>query len=647
MDDRIIYRRFPLIFIILVGLVNVFFVFLLGRTDMAMRTLAITIPVLASSIVLNRLYADEKLESRIKDILADSKNIYSVDHRILVLTFFYLFLLSIFILFYFEKRPIFYFIVVAFLYMILILEILNKKPRTNLIIFQNIILFLNIVWGVTMRYPLYFGGTDIISHLKSAELVAITGGISHLSSSYINFPLYHILVAQSSLISGLDILFSKNLFIGIVFSLSILLVYKLTKIVTKNDTISLLSMVFYSSFSVVLSDGMYMITRNIAFIGFLLLFLIIVKFNDKQKVSVRYTMIYSLFSIFILLVHQVSIFQFLLLFALLIVIQRVHKVHYLRVKEYLFLIVITISYWLLLAYSFSSHVILNILIAPVERDTEIVRTGITDTFSVSAYLFSSIDTMLFIFIFLTGTLCVLYYSEKAKLKVFILFSLILAIFFIPSPLDVMEVTRDIFTFQRMRSFVAPFMGIGLGIGFYLIIKDFSLSERYKNIKPLRTTYHAFVLFLIFGFIFVSITSPGISTDTDIHEHNPSRYFDEGELATFDFVAEHIPSTSFIQSDRFVVRYYKLGSINTSEVEEVEWPHHKQRPINNISSLKTLADNNYVIYRQGEFYDKNVLRMGYGPTRFTYLRTEENQLELEKNLEGNKKIYTNGNNHIYN
>lgn len=647
MDDRIIYRRFPLIFIILVVLVNVFFVFLLGRTDMAMRTLAITIPVLASSIVLNRLYADEKLESRIKDILADSKNIYSFDHRILVLTFFYLFLLSIFILFYFEKRPIFYFIVVAFLYMILILEILNKKPRTNLIIFQNIILFLNIVWGVTMRYPFYFGGTDIISHLKSAELVAITGGISHLSSSYINFPLYHILVAQSSLISGLEILFSKNLFIGIVFSMSILLAYKLTKIVTKNDTISLLSMVFYSSFSAVLSDGMYMITRNMAFIGFLLLLLIVVKFNDKQKVSVRYMTMYSLFSLFILLVHQVSIFQFLLLFALLIVIQRVHKEHHLRVKEYFFLIVITISYWLLLAYSFSSHVILNILIAPVERDTEIVRTGITDTFSVSAYLLSSIDTMLFIFIFLTGTLCVLYYSEKAKLKVFILFSLILAIFFIPSPLDVMEVTRDIFTFQRVRSFVAPFMGIGLGIGFYLFFKRFTIPDKFQTIKPLKVTYHTFVLFLVFGFIFVSITSPGISTDTDIHEHNPSRYFDEGELATFDFVAEHVPSTSFIQSDRFVVRYYRLASRNTSEIEEVTWSYHLQRPLYNISDLSRYASNNYFIYRYGEFYEKNVLVFGHGSRRFSYRRTEENQLELESYLDKNIKIYDNGNNHIYN
>ncbi len=449
------------------------------------------------------------------------------------------------------------------------------------------------------------------------------------------------------MISGQGILFSKNLFIGIAFSLSILLVYKLTQVVTNNNVISLLSMVFYSSFSVVLSDGMYMITRNMAFIGFLFLFLIIGKFNEKQKVSVRYVMMYSLFSLFILLVHQVSIFQFLLLFALLIVIQRVHKVHYLRVKEYLFLIVITISYWLLLAYSFSSHVILNILIAPVERDTEIVRTGITDTFSVSAYLFSSIDTMLFIFIFLTGTLCVLYYSEKAKLKVFILFSLILAIFFIPSPLDVMEVTRDIFTFQRMRSFVAPFMGIGLGIGFYFIFKGFTLSDKVKTIRPLKTTYHALVLFLILGFIFISITSPGISTDTDIHDYNSSRYFDEGELATFDHVAENIPNYSFIQSDRFVVRYYRLASRNTSDVKEVEWPYHLQRPLYNISDLSESADNNYVIYRRGEFYEKNVLVFGHGSRRFSYRRTEENQLELESYLEKNIRIYDNGNNHIYN
>jgi len=647
MNDKVIYRRFPHIFIVLVILVNIFFVFILDRIDMAMRALIITIPVLASSIVLNHLYADEKIESRIKDILADGQNIISIDHRILVLTFFYLFLLSIFILFYFDKRPIFYFIVVAFLYLILILQILNEKSGTNLIIFQNIILFLNIVWGVTMRYPLYFGGTDIISHLTSAELVAITGGISHLSSSYINFPLYHIFLAESSLISGQGILFSKNLFIGIAFSLSILLVYKLTKVVTKNTTISLLSMVFYSSFSTVLSDGMYLITRNMAFIGFLFLLFIAFKYNYNSKSSIRYVSMFSLFSLFTLLVHQVSIFQFLLLLTLLIVIQLIHKEYYLHVKEYFLLILITASYWLLLAYSFSRHIILNILIAPVERDTEIVRTGITDTFNISAYLGSNIDTMLFIFIFLIGTLCVLYYSKKAKVKVIMLFSLILAIFFIPSPLDVMEITRDIFTFQRMRSFVAPFMGIGLGIGFYFIFKGFTLSDKVKTIRPLKTTYHALVLFLILGFIFISITSPGISTDTDIHDYNSSRYFDEGELATFDHVAENIPNYSFIQSDRFVVRYYRLASRNTSDVKEVEWPYHLQRPLYNISDLSESADNNYVIYRRGEFYEKNVLVFGHGSRRFSYRRTEENQLELESYLEKNIRIYDNGNNHIYN
>jgi len=137
------------------------------------------------------------------------------------------------------------------------------------------------------------------------------------------------------------------------------------------------------------------------------------------------------------------------------------------------------------------------------------------------------------------------------------------------------------------------MGIGIGIGFYLIFNKFSRSQYKSGNKLNRNIYLGAVLFFAALFIFSSVLSPTISSDTDIHNHNSSRFFDEGEMATFDYVNENIESSSRITSDHRVVRYYKLSNRNVSDIEEINWPYYIQAPINNISDLTNLSHNDIV------------------------------------------------------
>lgn len=642
MFDKKIYGTIPYFLLILVAFANIFLLFIWNSVDLAIRSIVITLPALLSAIFLIKIFRGTSSKRKIIEIFENSKEkyIFDMDYRILLLLFLYLYLISVFILYTFTPRPIIYFLIITSLYTIIFLQIFNKSLNSKLIIFQNVLLFINILFGMTIKYPLYFGGTDPIAHLNMAQGVTVTGGISHLGLNYANFPLYHIFLGQSSLISGLDIISTKSLFTGIVFSFGIILVYGITKKIFNNERLGLLGMLLFSSLTVVISNGMYMVTRTMAFLGFLFLIYYSMKFHSERQLS--YYLIFTLVTLFIILVHQVSVYQFLVLLLILYGIGYLYNNQIFTSNDLILFISITVTYWVFIAYRFTSHVLINILLKP-GRTTELALPDIA-LYDITNYLIMHIRTSIFILLFLIGISLILYYTNNTKIKVIALFSFIISIFYIPSPIDAIDIGRSL-NVGRYSLFVSPFMGIGLAIGFYLLVNWISNLENFNSFIPSKTQLASIILVTIF--VFSSITTPGLVTDTNIWDHNPTRYFGESDLATFEFVDERVEENSTILSDHFVFRFFRLGGHNITNTEMTRAKQFNRARISNVSALSNLTEGTYVIYRQAEFYEKNTLRFMERGNVYSYIRTEDNQSILEKNLNKNNKIHTNGDNHIYN
>jgi hypothetical protein len=62
--------------------------------------------------------------------------------------------------------PLVYFLLIALFSGVLFLQIISVRPKwtDSLIVRQIIILSLNLIWGATLKYPLYFGDTDLLVH---------------------------------------------------------------------------------------------------------------------------------------------------------------------------------------------------------------------------------------------------------------------------------------------------------------------------------------------------------------------------------------------------------------------------------------------------------------------------------------------------
>jgi hypothetical protein len=152
---------------------------------------------------------------------------------VFIVFFLFLYELSLLTLHGFELRIIPYYGLVAIMGTLILAQILFFRSTTRIqnvtIIFQIIMLFLNIVWGVTLKYYFFIGRTDIFFHSWLVENLLTTGHINPVFDVYEAFPLFHILSAIIYEICGFSIGPHKVLFItnGIIFTGLLIIIYLL------------------------------------------------------------------------------------------------------------------------------------------------------------------------------------------------------------------------------------------------------------------------------------------------------------------------------------------------------------------------------------------------------------------------------------
>ena len=227
--QRIITSVLPYV-LFLSGVGGFAFAYIVIGPDYGYKSLIYVIPVILAALIL---ISRSKTDSRFILIYI---NRLSFTHLVLITILLYI--VSIIILISSPTRSWAYFIVIAIISGLIFTQTLCKRSVSTdyLIIFEIILLSLNLIWGVSIKYPLYFGDTDVFLHLHYIETVVQTGHITSIGLDYKYFPLFHIFNAMGVDITGLSLKSSMFIFSGVLWQAGILFAYLVFKKLSNSST---------------------------------------------------------------------------------------------------------------------------------------------------------------------------------------------------------------------------------------------------------------------------------------------------------------------------------------------------------------------------------------------------------------------------
>lgn len=524
----------------------------LGRPDYIIRSLFIIVPCLLVAAVL--LYQRKK---GIKQVIYHLPEI-QVSWKIFVILYLLLSIGSILSCYITEERNFFYLIFILSTISVSIFQIYQKNISVKLILSEIIILGLNIAWSVTLNYPLYFGGTDLLTLSDMLTVFSQSGELLHpdYESSYSAFPLYFIYFSACSFFSSLEPISVLHIFGPLAFILLTPCVFLISRKLFGNERLALLASLLY----IVLPDSVYYATyvapRVTAYLGLLLLVVIAVMRQNESKAktakSFSYFILEILIILYIILVHQVSILQMLPLCAAAIAIGYLLFGKWYCIQEFCLTVIIVITYWIYTSFEFLEELVSTRLdfLDSVGISAVPEGRGSIDTTFVS--LFENIGIgILLLFVLFGVYLCLcekgkIHLTDKHMVGLMIagIFGFIMLVFYLPTPLSLSYFITNTIRADRLLLILSPIYAI-LGIG------GLAYLFTYVNKNTIQ------ILLTIICIAGVGFFSIGTTFDIDISDYDmeSKKYFDDAELISLSFAEMYVNSGETINSDYYFWRYF--------------------------------------------------------------------------------------------
>ncbi len=421
-----------------------------------------------------------------------------------------------------------------------------------MILVQIIILFLDIVWGVNLKYYYFIGNTDILDHAWFLSNLISTGQISDVFGAYRLFPLWHILSSFIYYIGGISLPPHKIMFFlnGIVYSFLIITSYVIYLRIFRNNKIALTASLFLSINPAFIFNGMYSIPRGVSsFLGITLVLLLL----GKRGVKSSYLFLAFILTSSIIIYHPVySAF----LLTILLVIYGLQKVYgnlngfYFITIEYLVLIfVAALSYWMFHAEEIFQRVTQNLF----SRG----RTMSISRYQSASELFNYLQYGILFFFIIIGVLGVLKSKDIPRLtKIFSMVGFMLVAVSFPGPLLLISKLAKNFNLARFAEYTFLFISLTASVGFTLI---YYKSRKFGKLLTL--------------ILFISMSFLGISNDF-VASDNPlvkrvyyTFYLTEEEVTSFNHVVNI--TKGYLMSDQ-ISNIYLSSSIYLGKAHILEF-----------------------------------------------------------------------------
>jgi len=248
-----------IIFVIICGIATTL---IMGRPDFTIRAFIYIIPGIFAIIFLINLYRNGGTLPEALIQIRSGKFFFQ-------LTYVALFALSLLVLYFSPYRPWYYFLLITGLFCVIFLQIFHDRLKPSVILFEISCVMGNLIFGLQLKYPFYFGFTDIIPHLYLSTITSLSGHIvpEDLSYGYAWFPLFHIFIAEGTNLLGIDVKITFTLLTSLAFIVLIWVIYLIFNLITKNNQTSLLVCLVFSTTPIVIVYSTYVVTRIMAFFG--------------------------------------------------------------------------------------------------------------------------------------------------------------------------------------------------------------------------------------------------------------------------------------------------------------------------------------------------------------------------------------------
>lgn len=452
----------------------------LGQTNFALLGSYLAVPMALSSVVYLKCGLNYSKCSKFgKTLSLFSINLYLLN-----------FIISLLILQIFRVRPFIYYVLITFMAILILFNILffEIDKKIPLILLLEILLLLNIVWGVNLNYYFFIGRTDSIGHAWLIEDLIRQGQITDLFGIYKPFPLWHILVSSLYFVIDMHIPAHRAMFLagGIIFSLMVPVVYLISLKIFANKRFALLGSLFVIVYSDILFYGMYSIARSVVSFLEALLILLLISRRGPQS-----SLLYILVIFSIILFHTASMPFLIIIFFLIWVLQKIYGTQRAIVTGNCLMLmgVSTLSYWMLFADDLFRRIISNLVSPPPSGiiTKSVIYTPLNELFNYLQY--SPI-----LFLALAGILFSLR-SESIKdhKRLFFLAGLLLAPLTFPGPCMLIGKLASNFNLSRFCEYSFLFIVIASSFGFGAL---FYRSGKYARLSLI-------ILFIVMSFLSVS------------------------------------------------------------------------------------------------------------------------------------------------
>jgi hypothetical protein len=567
-------------FIIFAIICGIAITLIIGRPDFTIRAFIYIVPGILVSILLVKLY-------RKGEKLPDTLILIQANRKFFQIIFVSLFALSILALYFSSYRPWYYFLFITGLFSVIFLQIFHDSLKPSVILFEISCVMGNLIFGLQLKYPLFFGFTDIIPHLYFSKITLLSGHIipEDLSYGYAWFPLYHIFIAEGTYLLGIDVKIAFIIVTSLSFIVLLWAIYLLFNQITNNNQTSLFMCLVFSTTPVVITYSTYVVTRVMAFFG--LMFFLFLAHKQIQTSKWRsYSVLTILFSLYLILVHQVSILQILVVLFLFVMIEIIINDYFaIKTKIIAFIIVSFSTYWIFTSFFFTSIIVEtadSTTIPGLSRLSSGVQFGNEYTF-----LMENVSTAIIIFFLILG-IGYIFRAYKSKYPSVVgLLALITIPLFFPSPLTASSFAMVTLRIDRFQLLLSPFFAFVIAIG--LLFALYSLHQNNYTRKIAIV-----ICLLIFSYLSFSALTDNASDSLDLPSDQSRVYFSESEMNAFNFIPQFIEYNASISSDRFASRIFEQPFF--SETKALALPSYY--------TYSTLASTDSFTFRDGFFILRN-------------------------------------------
>lgn len=562
-----------------------------------------------------------------------------------IIVFIIVYLASIIYLNIIIDKDIIYPILLTILYLLVFLQIIGAQIGSGIILGEIVLTFCNSVLSVLLRHPFYFGQSDTFYHVAYASIVFNSGRTmpsDFITTIYTNYPIQQILTNVGSNLLNVSLLTSLNIMSGLIFSISIIIIYCIFKLFVP-DRIALLACLLYSTTSVVITVAICTMPYALAFIFFLLILFIFLKID----ISIDHRNIFACLLVPIITVlvytHHASMSHIAIL--LILIYSAIVSLNYLTREKrktvffpfILFLLAFlfhwfyidpqTSIYFQTLSINFfSSANIMEIFAQPSVKSSATV-----DVLSSNLVFFiNNIPHIILIFSVLIGVAFIIKNRSDKQSWIFAVLALIGLPFWIPIILNNLDLFAffPFFTLNRLSIFFGPFIMLIFAFGFLGTLSHFNKLN--MKIIPIALVS----LFVIYSFTLL-INTENYDYRMEIDRGFYTSYFNEEDLDAINFVNNQTDNGAMITSDFFPYKY--MSSLLL--IPQIETGSESLKSLKMFNSIGSNSNTKgYSLFRIGEYKKAGLLI-------YPIISYDEHEM-FEREFIKSDMIFTSGNNVIF-